>query len=67
MTQKYKHWIYDLVSSWLHPALGGMCIFVIAGLLFNIAADPLAIIFVVYVVLWCILADFLNYLGWNRS
>lgn len=67
MTQKLKLCTYNLVTIWLHPALGGIALFTLVGIMFNLVADPLAIIFVLYVVIWCVTSDLLKYLGWDRS
>jgi hypothetical protein len=67
MTHKLKPWTYNLIRVWMHPALGGIALFTLIGIVFNLVADPLAIIFVAYVLLWCVTTDILESLGWNRS
>lgn len=51
----------------LHPALGGIAVFTLMGIAFDLKADPLAIWFSIYVVTWALITDIMNYLGWNRE
>lgn len=49
-----------------NPALGGLPIFTLIGLFTNIPGSTLAIAFVIYIIWWAIMIDYLKFLGWDR-
>lgn len=57
---------YDTFKVLGHPALGGLPVFTLIGIVSDIPGSTLAIAFVIYSIWWVIMCDYLKYIGWDR-
>lgn len=63
----FKSTFYNTFYLLGHPALGAIAAFTLIGIWGEFDSEPLAVAFVLYSIMWLLLLQVLEFLGWKHS